>query len=291
MNDQAQRLREKVNKEAAPVFEKDRRTKVITVTSGKGGVGKSNFSLNFALGLIEQGQKVVIIDLDVGFANIDLLMGVSTQKNILDMIDKGSTIWDIIEKGPKGLEFIAGGSGFSQIFELDDVKLNYFFEQLAQLNGYADTIILDTGAGISNGTLRFIMAADEVLLITTPEPTSIMDAYSVVKMAHNKKTDIRFHVVVNKAATPKEGRQTGEKLALVAKQFLKLEVAILGYVPEDGHVTKAVKKQDPFYLSYPNSKAADSIRSLVHLFVSNGEVNRKESGMKAFIAQLRTFWK
>ncbi|WP_027414613.1 MinD/ParA family protein [Aneurinibacillus terranovensis] len=290
MNDQAQSLREKFHKGTDHSLS-SKKTKVITVTSGKGGVGKSNFSLNFALGLIERGQKVVVIDLDVGFANIDVLMGISSQKNITQMIDNNLTIWDIIELGPKGLEFIAGGTGLSHMIEFNEQKLNYFFEQLALLNGYADTIILDTGAGISKETLRFILSADEVILVTTPEPTSITDAYAVVKMTQSHKPNIRFNVVVNRAASYKEGKSTGAKLALVAKQFLGLELVSLGCVYDDVHVSKAVRKQEPFFLSYPTSKAAESIRSLVSSYLSRKTQQGDDIGIKGFISRLRQLWK
>lgn len=295
MSDQAQRLRERLG--ALPLRSKpqsnggnEKRTKVIAVTSGKGGVGKSNFSLNFALGLRERGHRVVLFDLDLGFANIDVLMGMSAKKNIIDLIDKRLSIWDIIERGPNDLEFVAGGSGLSQIFELDEIKLHYFFEQLAQLQGYADTIILDTGAGMSKDMLRFLLSADEIMLVTTPEPTSVTDAYALVKMAHYQKPDIRFNVVVNRAVSEKEGSSTGEKLLLVARQFLKLEMNMLGFVYDDAHVSKAVKRQRPLCLAYPASKAAQSFKNLVNVYLSHERIE-DSGGVRGFLLRLRKLWK
>lgn len=291
MNDQAQQLREKLlQQQFVPASQNSRKTKVIAVASGKGGVGKSNFSLNFALGLLQEGQRVVVMDVDVGFGNIDVLLGISSQKNIVDLIDKGLSIWDIIEKGPNGLQFIAGGSGLSQIFQLDEHKLNYFFEQLAQLQGYADVIILDIGAGMSENSLRFLLAADEIFVVTTSEPTALTDAYALIKMTHNRKSDVRFQVVVNRVASAKEGKFVADKLSLVSRQFLNLEVGSLGFVYEDSHVSKAVKKQQPFCLLYPSSKAAHSIRDLVLSYLHQGGKQPKETGMKGFISRLRSFW-
>ncbi|GEN33609.1 MULTISPECIES: MinD/ParA family protein [Aneurinibacillus] len=293
MSDQAQQLREKLGKlsrQTNGVGQNVYKTKVIAVTSGKGGVGKSNFSLNFALCLQQKGQRVVLFDLDVGFANIDVLMGVSAKKNIIDLIDKRLSIWDIIEKGPNDLEFVAGGSGLSQIFELDEIKLHYFFEQLTQLQGYADTIILDTGAGISKDMLRFLLSADEVMLVTTPEPTSLTDAYALVKMTHTQKEDIKINVVVNRAANEREGRATGKNLLLVARQFLKLEMNMLGFVYDDVHVSKAVKRQCPLCLAYPTSKAANNFKSLVNAYLSNGKME-DGGGVKGFLSRLRMFWR
>ncbi|AMA72687.1 MULTISPECIES: MinD/ParA family protein [Aneurinibacillus] len=293
MSDQAQRLREKLSVRSAAsssYSSKTAKTRVIAVTSGKGGVGKSNVSLNFALCLQQKGQKVVLFDMDVGFANIDVLMGISTRRNIVDLIDKRLSIWDIIERGPNDLEFVAGGSGLSQIFELDEIKLHYFFEQLTHLHGYADTIILDTSAGMSKDTLRFLLAADEVILVTTPEPTAITDAYALVKMAHSQKYDIRFNIVVNRAVGGKEGKVTGEKLVLVAREFLNLEMNMLGFIYDDVHVSKAVKKQQPFCLAYPRSKAANCIRNLTEAYLTGGKEANTE-GMKGFISRLRVLWK
>jgi flagellar biosynthesis protein FlhG len=294
MNDQAQRLRERLGKLSTQTNQPGRdigKTKVIAVTSGKGGVGKSNFSLNFALCLKQKGQRVVLFDLDVGFANIDVLMGVSAKKNIIDLIDKRLSIWDIIEEGPNDLKFVAGGSGLSQIFELDEIKLHYFFEQLAQLQGYADTIILDTGAGMSKDMLRFLLSADDIMLVTTPEPTSLTDAYALVKMTHNQKPDVHINVVVNRVVNEKEGRATGEKLLLVARQFLKLEMNLLGFVYDDAHVSKAVKKQQPLCLAYPACKAANSFQSIANAYLSIGKIDDNSSGMKGFLSRLRIFWR
>jgi flagellar biosynthesis protein FlhG len=290
MNDQAQSLRDKLNRnrELGP---SDRKTKVITVTSGKGGVGKSNFSLNFALGLQKKGQKVILIDMDLGFANIDILMGISSKKNIVNMIDNRTSIWDIIELGPEGLQFIAGGSGLSQVIDMDEHKLNYFFDQLALLNGYADTVILDTGAGVTNETLRYILSADDVVLVTTPEPTSITDAYAVIKMTSQRSPHAHFSIVVNRAINGKEGRITGDRLLMVARQFLQVELVTLGYVPDDAHVSKAVKKQEPFLLAYPSSRASEAIRSLVESYLIKKTSYDSEAGIKAFVTRLRHLWK
>ncbi|BAU27688.1 flagellar biosynthesis protein FlhG [Aneurinibacillus soli] len=294
MNDQAQQLREKLLQQSSHpsvLQHGSRKTKVIAVASGKGGVGKSNIALNFSLGLLQKGQRVVVMDVDVGFGNIDILLGISSQKNIVDLIDKGLSIWDIIEKGPNGLQFIAGGSGLSQIFQLDESKLRYFFEQLAQLHGYADVIILDTGAGMSENSLRFLLAADEILVVTTPEPTALTDAYALIKMTHSRKPDAHFQIIVNRAASAKEGKFVADKLSLVSRQFLNLEVGSLGFVFDDDHVARAVKKQQPFSLVYPSSKAAHSMRDLVLSYLQQENEQTKQTGMKGFISRLRSFWK
>ncbi|MGE5704407.1 MAG: MinD/ParA family protein [Clostridia bacterium] len=288
MRDQAEQLRERLQRE-----QKANPTRLVTVTSGKGGVGKSNFTLNFALGLLEQGHKTVIFDADLGFANLDVLMGNSPKKHLLHLLEPTTTIWDIIEKGPGGLEFIAGGTGFTQITTFDDVKLDKIFAQLSMLNGHADTILFDTGAGITPESMRFILSADEVLLVTTPEPTSITDAYALIKMVHSQNKQTRFRLVINRASSIQEGKQTADRLAMVAKRFLNMEVETLGFVSDDGFVSKAVKLQKPFFLHYPQSQAARDIRGLVPQYIgrmdggASGMNQTVQGGLKGFLSKMR----
>lgn len=260
MRDQAVQLREKMSrKNTKPSI---RNTRVLAVTSGKGGVGKSNFTLNFALALIEQGKSVLIIDVDLGFANIDILFGHAPRETIAGMLDKQLAIEDVIERGPLGLQLIAGGQGFSGLFELDADKMKRFMEQLGSLQGKVDFVLLDTGAGLSENNMRFLLAADEVLLVTTPEPTSVTDAYSVVKMMHAKDSDLAIRLVVNQCTDGREGQQTAENFAEVAQRFLDKNIRTLGILPSDLHVPQAVKKQEPFLLAHPGSSASKAIRTL-----------------------------
>ncbi|HZG15098.1 MAG TPA: MinD/ParA family protein [Candidatus Bathyarchaeia archaeon] len=285
MHDQAAQLRERLQRSA-----QGRPTRLVTVTSGKGGVGKSNFTLNFALGLIEQGQKVVIFDVDVGFANLDVLMGISSKHNLLELLEPGRTVSDIMEKGPNGLEFIPGGSGFTQLMQLDDEKLDTLFSRLEDLQGYADTILFDTGAGVSNESMRFMLASDEVLLVTTPEPTAITDAYAVIKMIHSKNPQTNIRLVINRVSSEKEGKGTADKLSMVAKRFLDMELPTLGYVPDDGIVTKAVKQQKPFFLSYPHSQASKGIRDLVNSYLQADQRQAETfGGIRGFLTKMKRF--
>ncbi|EJL29877.1 MinD/ParA family protein [Brevibacillus sp. BC25] len=285
MRDQAEQLRERMlqNKKTRP-------TRLVTVTSGKGGVGKSNFSLNFGLGLIEKGHKAVLFDLDLGLANLDVLMGITPKKHLFHLLEPDTTVWDIIEHGPGGLEFIAGGSGFTQIMQLDDEKLDRLFSHLDPLQGYADTIIFDTGAGFSKESMRFMLSSDEVILVTTPEPPAITDAYAVIKMLHARNPAVSIRLVINRASSEREGKMTADKLAMVSKRFLNMDIQSLGYVSDDPYVSKAVKLQRPFLLTYPQSQAARSIRNLVERYL-DGPVtsDASESGLKGFLAKLRHF--
>lgn len=265
MIDQAKQLREKMLQKKA---KKERRqTRTIAVTSGKGGVGKSNFALNFALSLVEQNRKVLIFDVDLGFANVDVLLGRSPEESIATMVEKDLSIWDIIEEGPNGLLFISGGTGFNEMFKLDEAKMKKFFDELSEIQGHVDYVILDTGAGLSDENLRFILASDDVILVTTPEPTSITDAYSIVKMVHVKDPNVHMKLIINQCTTEKEGQQTADNFRQVTQQFLGKEIGTLGFIPSDANIPAAVKKQVPFLLAFPNTYASQAMRKVTGEFL------------------------
>lgn len=284
MKDQAEGLRNLVQ------IQNDKGTKatrIITVTSGKGGVGKSNFTLNFALTLQSKGYKVLVFDADIGLANIDVLMGISSKYNLYHLLKKEKTIWEIIQKGYNDLDFIAGGSGFNDLLRLTDEELNYFAEQVMQLNGYVDFIIFDTGAGLSKETLKFILAAEEAFVVTTPEPTSITDAYAIIKMVNSMGHDVSFKLVINRVTDAKEGKHTADKISLVAKQFLDIQIPTLGFVDDDAAVSKAVKKQIPFTVAFPNSAASRSLQLLVDNYMNGYRViDTPTSGVKGFLNKM-----
>ncbi|MDB5084810.1 MAG: cobyrinic acid a,c-diamide synthase [Bacilli bacterium] len=288
MFDQAQGLRSMVGSSQG----NERLTRVIAISSGKGGVGKSNFTLNFALGLSAAGKRVVIIDADVGFANIDVLMGVTAKYSLQDLMLRKAVIWEILQKGPGDLQFIAGGSGLADLLTLSQEDLNYLMQQLGQLHGYADYVLIDTGAGLNAQTLRLILSADELFVVSTPEPTSITDAYALIKLVALRGLGNRVKLVVNRSSSNLEGQETAEKLRLVASRFLQLDLPVLGYMPDDLHVSKAVKSQQPFYLLYPESDASRSINRMVqHLLHSQEVPSQQEFGMKSFLNRMMALFK
>lgn len=283
--DQAYRLRQLFNSKSES--EPGRSSRVITIASGKGGVGKSNFALSFALSLTDLGKKVVLVDLDIGMANIDILMGAAPKLHLLDMIEQRKSIWEVLETGPNGLEFLAGGSGFQHLLNLNDDDRNYFFHELAKLHGYADIIMIDTGAGLTTESLRCHLSADEVILLTTPEPTAIADAYSVVKILYQERPAISFRLVVNRVANAKEGMEVAGKFKMAVHSFLKKDIPVFGAIPDDAAVMQSVLKQVPFYLSAPRSQAAITLKKLAERFVYGTEKEVKEpGGIKGFIRNL-----
>ncbi|MBW5444556.1 P-loop NTPase [Cohnella sp. CFH 77786] len=286
MNDQAEALRQLVQTREFP---RSSATRIVTVTSGKGGVGKSNFSLNFAMALQKRGHSVLVFDADIGMANIDVLLGTPAPYNLFHLLKREKTIWDIIQTGPGGLQFIAGGSGFQELVRLSDEELEYFAEQVALLNGHVDFLLFDTGAGLSKQTLRFILAAEETIVVTTPEPTSITDAYALMKMVKTMGNEVAFRLVVNRVGDDREGRQTADNIRQVAAKYLGMELPVLGFIPDDANVSKAVKRQIPLTAAFPDSAAARGIDLIASRFLLE-ERKRRDRGISGFFQRMKRLW-
>lgn len=274
MTDQAQTLRNLVmmrerERAALQSGEQPRQgARLITVTSGKGGVGKSNFTLNFALALQSMGKRVLVFDADIGMANIDVLMGMSAKYNLYHLLRREKRIDEIIERGPGSLSLIAGGSGLSDLFSLSQSDLNYFMQQIETVADGMDFVIFDTGAGLSQENFNFIQSADECIVVTTPEPTSITDAYALIKVVSSRERGTRFKLIVNRASDEKEAAQTADKIRVAAQKFLNVDVPLLGYISDDSHVVQAVKKQVPFSMAFPGCAAAREIQRIAGLYAS-----------------------
>lgn len=275
MTDQAQTLRNLVmmrererTAQEANGNRQRRSARLITVTSGKGGVGKSNFTLNFALALQSVGKRVLVFDADIGMANIDVLMGISAKYNLYHLLRREKRIDEIIEQGPGALSLIAGGSGLSDLFSLSQSDLDYFMQQIETVADEMDFIIFDTGAGLSQENFNFIESADECIVVTTPEPTSITDAYALIKVVNARGNGTAFKLVVNRAGDEKEAGQTADKIGVAARKFLNVDIPLLGYISEDHHVVQAVKKQVPFSTAFPGCAATREIQRIARRYAS-----------------------
>lgn len=290
MNDQAQSLRKLITARDNESLDRPRTTRIVTVTSGKGGVGKSNFSLNFALLLQRRGQRVLVFDADIGMANIDVLMGFSASYNLYHLLKREKTIWEIVQHSESGIDVIAGGSGFQDLLDLSREELDYFVEQISLLTGHYDVILFDTGAGLSKETVKFIAAAQETIVVTTPEPTSITDAYALMKMVNSMHKTVTFKLVVNRAADAKEGKNTADKIAMVAREFLQLEIPLLGIVMDDANVMRSVKRQVPLALAYPGSEASQCIDAIARHFLNKTDSPAAaDTGIKGFFQRMLRF--
>ncbi|WP_106497607.1 MinD/ParA family protein [Lentibacillus sp. Marseille-P4043] len=250
-HDQAASLRRKLT-----IAQDPKQAKTIAIVSGKGGVGKSNFALNFSLELRNNQKTVLLFDLDVGMGNIDILLGLQSERTIVDMFNDRLSIHDIIEEGPNQLHYIAAGSGLSDFFTMDQAKIDFFLDQYNELVQMYDYIIFDMGAGATHDSLQFVMASDECIVITTPEPTSITDAYGMIKHILNNKQNMPIYVVMNRSLSTKQGTKALERFQRVVSQFLQVNVSLMGVLPDDKTVTTAVIRQIPYVLL--NEKAAIS---------------------------------
>ncbi|MBP5304256.1 MAG: MinD/ParA family protein [Lachnospiraceae bacterium] len=260
--DQATALRELVrNSKPTPI-----NARVITVTSGKGGVGKSSVAVNLAIAFAKQGRRVIILDADFGLANVEVMLGVRPTSNLADLMFRNKSIKDIITEGPDGIGFISGGSGIQEMTNLSKEQLINLSARLTELDELSDIIIIDTGAGISDAVMEFVMASSEVLLVATPEPTSITDAYALLKTLNKKTSFVKEHskiqLIANRVGDPDEGLELYNKLSLVVGKFLDISISYLGSVPKDNLMVKSVMMQKPVMALYPESQAARSFENL-----------------------------
>ena len=267
--------------------------RVITVTSGKGGVGKSNTAINLAIQFRKMGQKVIILDADFGLANIEIMFGAVPKHNLCDLIYQGKNIREIITWGPMDVGFISGGSGIAGMSNLSREYLVYIIKNLAELDAIADVIIVDTGAGISEAVLEFLVASGEILLVTTPEPTSITDSYSLLKALNRhprfSQENSKIKVIANRVDDQEEGKQLYSKLSTVVNRYVKLPIEYLGAVPQDKQLSKAVMQQMPVSLQNPNAVSSVAYQKMAEVLM-NKETNTTvpKRGMAAFFSHIVT---
>ncbi len=270
MEEQAEELRELMKDESSAKensskkAKKESNTRIIAITSGKGGVGKTNFAVNMAIAYAQLGKKVILIDGDLGMANVNVLLNIVPQYNLMHVINKKKTMKEIVMDTEFGIKFIAGANGFSKIANLTIEELEYFANQFSTL-GNADIIIIDTGAGIANNVLQFVAAADEVIVVTTPEPTAITDAYGIIKIITTEIVDrtVDLKLIVNRVHSADEGKRISERIISIAGQFLGYKVEYLGFVYEDSVVQASVIRQKPFIVVNPTSKPAVCLKHIV----------------------------
>ena len=272
MIDQASQLRSLVQER--------RRASVVAITSGKGGVGKSNIAVNLAIKLSSAGKRVVLLDADLGLANADVLCGIDLPCNLSYVITGKKDLHDVMVKAPGGFSLIGGASGLARMADLSDFDRQRLVSALAELEEKADLILIDTGAGISPNVLSFTRAADHVLVVTTPEPTAITDAYAVIKVITRADRAVvdgatgggrehaggsaerRISLLVNQVRSPNEARVVYARIAKVARQFLHVSVLDAGHVTADEQVSLAVRRRTPFVLAAPKSPAAQCVAQL-----------------------------
>ena len=281
MLDQAEALRKLINNEEQQ--HKKISTKIITVTSGKGGVGKSNFVVNLAIVLQNKGKMVLIFDADLGMGNDDVLMGIYPKHNIFDIIYNDLEIKDIIIEGTNGVSLIPAGSALSKAQELEESDKKIFLEKLDTLDEY-DYILMDTGAGVNKDVLSFIAASEELIIITTPEPTSLTDGYSLIKATDHYKLKTNAKIIVNKAFTKEEGEETYNRFDRAVSKFLKINIEYLGCILDDKKLVQSVRQQKPFVVLYPNCDASKDIENIAMKLI--GQEIKSVNGAKGLFKRL-----
>ncbi|MDR1445252.1 MAG: MinD/ParA family protein [Treponema sp.] len=240
------------------------KARIITVTSGKGGVGKTNLSVNLALAYARMGKKVVVMDADLGLANVNVILNVIPKYNLYHVIRKQKTMKEILVETDYGISIVPGASGFSQIANMNDEDRQNFIHELETLS-IADIIIIDTSAGVSSNVMDFIAAADDAVIVTTPEPTAITDAYGIIKIIATEydSPNMGLKLVVNRVKSVAEAKKVADRMTNIAGQFLNLKVDYLGFVYDDTVVSHAVLRQRPFMVIDPKCKASLCVQHIV----------------------------
>lgn len=286
MTDQASLLRAKMGgvQPLSDFESRDGNARIIAVGSGKGGVGKSNFCVNFGLALVRQGVKVLVIDTDVGFANVEVLLNVTPRHSLVDVLH-GRKMVDLVEQTPSGLAFISGGNGLFEPTTFNDTDFGFLIEELHSVCSMFDVVLLDCSAGLTEVSRQIVFASDELILVTTPEPTAMTDAYAFMKMLIQHKELPPTRVLINRATTFTDARQAAETLIKVAIKFLSAELGVLGYILEDSMVGEAVMKQIPL-LSYAVRSKSASCYEQVALNFLRQDLRTPKTGITGFFDRL-----
>lgn len=280
--DQAERLRNIIKLQNVPL--KNQQARIITVTSGKGGVGKSSTSINLAMQFRKLGKRVIIFDADFGLANIEVMFGAIPKYSLADLIYKGKDFKDIIINGPMDIGFVSGGSGIAGLDNMTKDQVTFLVYKLQELESLADIIIIDTGAGISDSVLEFVASSAEVLLVTTPEPTSITDSYALLKALNIRngyeKENTVVKVIANRVSSYEEGKNLYNKLSVVVNRFLNINLEFLGIVPMDENISKSVMQQNPVTTAYPHSSGTKAYQKLAENLINNESFNMNDEKIK-----------
>lgn len=279
--DQAQRLRDIVSDGTADKPD----SRIITVSSGKGGVGKTNFTVNLGIALAKLGKKVTIIDADLGLANVDVMFGIVTKYNLSNVIKGEITVQDSIVKGPYDINIISGGSGIMDLIDLDINQLEKLIHTLSYFNTISDYILIDTGAGLSKSVLSFVDAASDVILVITPDPTSITDAYALIKNIV-KDDQKKIKLIINRVESNEEGDEVYNKLDQAVTKFLSRELENLGYIFEDNNLKRAIRKQIPLLEAYPRAIASKGIENIAFNLENNNRYTKNTHSFKSFLSKL-----
>ncbi len=264
-------------------------SRVIAITSGKGGVGKTLLTINLAVALAAQDKRVFIIDADLGTANVDVLLRLSAKYNITHLLSGDKNLLDIAVPAPGNIAVIPGGSGLQSLTQMTESQFSHLIHSFNQLDGLADIILIDTGAGISRSVSNFLLAADETIVVTTPEPHAITDAYAILKVMHNLESQTKQMLVVNKAENRLEAEMAANRLRGTVSRYLGKELDYIGYIKDDPIVLRSLKLQKPFLLANPDSEPSRNVNAIAGRLLDKPVA--EPSGITGFLNKMLTIMK
>lgn len=283
MKDQAEKLRMKLQNHTKKLG------KTIAVVSGKGGVGKSNISINLALNLADKGNRVLLFDFDIGMGNVNILLGSTANFNITHFLHEKMPLKSIINEATDRVSYISAGNGLNEVVHMNEQMMDRLLEGLGELQTDFDYIIFDMAAGATSTALHILLSVEDIIIICTPEPTALTDAYSMMKYICSEEPDSRFFLICNRADSVKQGNDTLARLQATARKFLNKEVMLLGTLPEDKHVRKAVINQTAFSKEYPRADISIQLKKIVDLYLSGDRPDLSEVN-PSFLQKLRGFF-
>ncbi len=260
---------------------------VLSVTSGKGGVGKTNLSVNIATQLAKKGKKVLLLDADLGLANVDVLLGITPQKNLFHLFQNEATLSEIIFETPYGFSILPAASGVNEILKLSAGQKMTLLDSIDELEDSLDYLIADTGAGIHDSVLYFNIASQERIVVLTPEPTSLTDAYALIKVLNTKHDISTFRVLINMASNAKQAKEVYARLSAACDHFLdNVSVDYLGFIPKDALLRKSVIAQKPFSALYPDAPASKALDNVVSQILTLNPLQQLDGNIKFFWKKL-----
>lgn len=261
-------------------------TQVIAITGGKGGVGKSNIACNLAIAMAQLNKRVLVLDADLSLANVDVLLGMAPRHNLSHVIRGEMQLKDIMVQGPAGVMVIPGGSGIEELTQLNPVQMSRLFRAFDGIQPVPDVFLIDTAAGIHTNVMQFLTAADQVIVVTTPEPTAYTDAYALIKTLLKHQDGKEIGLLVNMAQNAYEAAEVLRMMLQMCRQFLNLSFNNIGFVPRDPEVLKAVRLQKPFLLRTPNAPASKTIRNIAATILQIDFKDRQPRGLRRFFNRL-----
>jgi flagellar biosynthesis protein FlhG len=263
-----------------------RPVRAIAVTGGKGGVGKTNVAVNLAIATAESGGKVMLLDADLGLANVDVVLGLHPKYDLSHVMSGERTLEEVVIQGPAGLQIVAGASGLQKLAELTPAEHHGLIRAFGDVGHHTDTLVVDTAAGISDTVVSFSRAAHEVVVVVCDEPASITDAYAIIKLLHRDYGHHRFRILANMIRSAQEGRELHQKLCRATDRFLDVTLGFMGAIPYDEALRKAVRSQRPVVQAFPRSRAAQAFKQLARKMESWPPANGANGQVQFFVERL-----